>query len=63
MRELKMKTTLHVQQRMSQRGISKQMVECVSHFGKVRGDCYWIDRKLAYQYIQQLQQLLNQTAS
>lgn len=42
-----MKTTLHVQQRMSQRGVNRDMVELVLNYGRLEQDRYVIGCKEA----------------
>lgn len=54
-----MKTALHIQQRMSQRGMSKDIIQCVIDFGIVRQDKYCITRDLANFYISQIKNELN----
>jgi RNase P protein component len=44
---MKTKTTVHAQQRMSQRGINREMVELVLNYGRIEQDRYIIGRKEA----------------
>lgn len=49
-----MQTTRHIKQRMSQRGISKEMVNLVIAHGVIQGDKYVVGRKEALQLIRAL---------
>ncbi|EER48147.1 hypothetical protein AM305_04443 [Actinobacillus minor NM305] len=51
-----MKTTFHINQRMKQRGITKEMINCVIELGEIIQDKYVIDKKLATSYIKLIQQ-------
>lgn len=50
-----MQTTLHIQQRMSQRGISREMVALVLAYGKPIRDRHILDRKGALKRLEELQ--------
>ena len=49
-----MQPTRHIKQRMSQRGISKEMVNLVIAHGVIQGDKYVVGRKEALQLIHAL---------
>ena len=49
-----MQPTRHIKQRMSQRGISKEMVNLVIAHGVIHGDKYVVGRKEALQLIREL---------
>ena len=49
-----MQPTRHIKQRMSQRGISKEMVNLVITHGVIQGDKYVVGRKEALQLIREL---------
>jgi hypothetical protein len=49
-----MQPTRHIQQRMSQRGISKKMVDLVVADGEIQGDKYVVGRKEALALIREL---------
>ena len=49
-----MQHTRHIKQRMSQRGISKEMVNLVIAHGVIQGDKYVVGRKEALQLIREL---------
>ena len=49
-----MQPTRHIKQRMSQRGISKEMVNLVIAHGVIQGDKYVVGRKEALQLIREL---------
>ena len=49
-----MQPTRHIKQRMSQRGISKEMVNLVIAHGVIQGDKYVVGRKEALQLIRAL---------
>ena len=49
-----MQPTRHIKQRMSQRGISKEMVNLVIAHGVIQGDRYVVGRKEALQLIHAL---------
>ena len=49
-----MQPTRHIKQRMSQRGISKEMVNLVIARGVIQGDKYVVGRKEALQLIREL---------
>ena len=49
-----MHPTRHIKQRMSQRGISKEMVNLVIAHGVIHGDKYVVGRKEALQLIREL---------
>ena len=49
-----MQPTLHIKQRMSQRGISKEMVNLVIAHGLIQGDKYVVGRKEALQLLRAL---------
>ena len=49
-----MQPTRHIKQRMSQRGISKEMVNLVIAHGVIHGDKYVVGRKEALQLIRAL---------
>ena len=49
-----MQPTRHIKQRMSQRGISKEMVNLVITHGVIQGDKYVVGRKEALQLIRAL---------
>lgn len=49
-----MQPTRHIKQRMSQRGISKAMVDLVIAHGVIQGDKYVVGRKEALQLIREL---------
>ena len=51
-----MNITNHIQQRMSQRGITKAMIDCVMNFGDLEQDRYVINKKMANAYIYSIQQ-------
>lgn len=51
-----MTKTIHASQRMSQRGISKRMLETVMNFGKQTNDRYCLNKKAAYKAIERLQE-------
>jgi len=51
-----MNSTMHVQERMSQRGISKAMVEYVVEHGKPEHDRVILGRKEALQILESLQE-------
>ena len=53
-----MNVTNHIQQRMSQRGITKTMIDCVMNFGDLEQDRYIINKKMANAYIYSIQQEL-----
>ena len=53
-----MNITNHIQQRMSQRGITKAMIDCVMNFGDLEQDRYVISGKMANAYIYSIQQEL-----
>ena len=53
-----MNITNHIQQRMSQRGITKTMIDCVMNFGDLEQDRYVINKKMANAYIYSIQQEL-----
>ena len=53
-----MPMTKHFQQRLNQRGITGQMVDCVLQFGCWRGDQCFINRKHANHLIKQWQNLI-----
>lgn len=48
-------------QRQSQRGISKEMVEIVMAFGEIKGDKLFLNKKLCQKYIQLLERDLSRT--
>jgi len=50
-----MKTTLHIQQRMSQRGVNREMVELVLNHGRLEQDRYVLGRKDAQNLLCSLQ--------
>jgi hypothetical protein len=50
-----MQTTLHIQQRMSQRGISHDMVAIVMAHGKASRDRHILDRRGALKRLEELQ--------
>ena len=50
-----MNITYHFQQRMNQRGITKAMIDCVVHFGRLEQDKYVINKKMANAYIAAIQ--------
>lgn len=50
-----MHTTQHIQQRLSQRGISRAMVELVLDHGRLDQDRYILGRKEAAQRLRQIQ--------
>lgn len=50
-----MHTTQHIQQRMSQRGVSRDMVELVLNHGRPTQDKYILGRKEAAQRLESLQ--------
>jgi len=54
---MKMSKTRHIQQRMSQRGINKAMVEMVVKFGKYQGDKVVFNRKGIDAVLAELEQL------
>lgn len=49
-----MQPTRHIKQRMSQRGISKEMVNLVIAHGVIQGDKYVVGRKEVLQLIREL---------
>ena len=49
-----MQHTRHIKQRMSQRGISKEMVNLVIAHGVIQGDKYVVGRKEVLQLIREL---------
>ena len=53
-----MNITNHIQQRMSQRGITKAMIDCAMNFGDLEQDRYIINKKMANAYIYSIQQEL-----
>ena len=53
-----MHTTRHFAQRMSQRGVSREMVELVRDYGVQEGDKLVLGRRVAAQVIDQLMQKL-----
>lgn len=50
-----MQTTLHFQQRMSQRGVTREMVDLVMTYGKTCQDRYTLDKKGALKRLEELQ--------
>lgn len=50
--------TSHLAQRCQQRGISKEMIDCVLLFGDMDADKCFINQKMANDYIQQIKQEL-----
>lgn len=42
-----MKTTMHLKQRMSQRGINREMIDLVLNYGRIEQDKYILGRKEA----------------
>lgn len=50
-----MQATLHVQQRMSQRGVSRDMVDFVIAYGKTTRDRHTLDKKQALKRLEELQ--------
>ncbi len=50
-----MQTTKHIQQRMSQRGVSRDMVELVLNHGTLEQDKYVLGRKEALSLLDSLQ--------
>lgn len=53
-----MRTTHHAQQRMSQRGITKDMIDFTLEYGHVNGDAWELNRKQALQRIHELRREL-----
>lgn len=53
-----MKYTYHSQNRMNQRGISKEMIEFTLNYGSVDGDAYITNKKLLQKVIQNLSKQL-----
>lgn len=49
-----MNTTKHLQQRMSQRGISKDMINVVLEHGKIFGDKYFLGKKETLQRLTEI---------
>jgi len=49
-----MKRTRHFKQRMSQRGVSKDMVDLALSFGEIRGDKYVLNRRGAQFLLDQM---------
>jgi len=50
-----MKKTLHIQQRMSQRGINSEMVDLVLNYGRLEQDRYVLGRKEAQNLLRSFQ--------
>lgn len=53
-----MKYTYHSQNRMNQRGISKEMIEFTLNYGSINGDAYITNKKLLQKVIQHLNKQL-----
>lgn len=53
-----MKYTYHLQNRMNQRGISKEMIEFTLNYGSINGDAYITNKKLLQKMIQHLNKQL-----
>lgn len=51
--------TKHAQQRMSQRGLTRSMIDMVIALGKVEQDKYILDRKLAEEALLQLKKIID----
>lgn len=52
-----MKKTVHIQQRMSQRGINREMVDIVLNYGRLEQDRYILGRKDAQNLLRSLQRM------
>ena len=52
-----MSKTLHIQQRMSQRGIHEEMVKMALNFGKYHGDKIILNRKGIDAFLRELEQM------
>ena len=50
-----MQATLHIQQRMSQRGVSRDMINIVMTYGKTVRDRHILDKKEALKRLDELQ--------
>lgn len=55
-----MKTTLHAQQRMSQRGVNREMVELVLNYGRLEQDKFILGRKEAQNLLDSFQRMERQ---
>ena len=53
-----MNITQHAQQRMTQRGISRSMINLVLEFGEVKQDKTYLNRKNAMQLVRELEEKL-----
>ncbi|MFY9141288.1 hypothetical protein [Sulfuricurvum sp.] len=52
-----MKATKHIGERMSQRGMTKRMIELVMEFGKEQGDKVILNRKATQSILHEMDQL------
>lgn len=46
--------TYHLSQKMSKRGITKNMVDFALHYGKIQGDKYVVDKNFLKQHLKNL---------
>jgi hypothetical protein len=53
-----MRLTHHARQRMTQRGITRAMIDLVLEFGEVNQDKAYLDKKHAHQLVRELEEKL-----